>query len=80
MKEAVEERRGRRYKEGDRMVEEWDFFWRVFWERIFTEEERKEGDGTKREENWRRGLTPREELHSQTRKLLLGLSTRGLGG
>ena len=46
MKEAVEERRGRRYKEGDRMVEEWDFFWRVFWERIFTEEERKEGDGT----------------------------------
>ena len=27
--EAVEERRGRGYKEGDRMVEEGDFFWRV---------------------------------------------------
>ena len=26
MKEAVEEGRGRRYKEGDRMVEEGDFF------------------------------------------------------
>ena len=80
MMEAVEERRGRRYKEGDRMVEEWDFFWRVFWERIFTEEGSKEGAGTEGEENWRRGLTPEEELHSRTRKLLSGLSARGLGG
>ena len=30
----MEEKRGRRYKEGDRMVEKRDFFWRVFWERI----------------------------------------------
>ena len=61
---AVEERKGRRYKEGDRMVEEGDFFWRVFWERIFIEEGRKEGARTEGEENWRRGLTPEEELHS----------------
>ena len=47
---------------------------------IFTEEQRKEGDGTEREENWRRGLTPGEKLHSQTRNFLSGLSARGLGG
>ena len=34
---AVEERRGRRYKEGDRMVEEGDFFWESILERIFAE-------------------------------------------
>ena len=32
-------------------------------ERIFIEEQRKQGDGIEREENWRRGLTPEEELH-----------------
>ena len=49
---AMEEKRGRRYKEGDRMVEGGGFFCRVFWgKRIFTEEESKEGDGTGREEN-----------------------------
>ena len=58
---AVEERRGRRYKEGDRMVEEGDFFWQsILGKRIFTEEESKEGDGIGREENWRRGLNPGE--------------------
>ena len=34
-------------------------------EKNFTEEERKEGDGAEREENWRRGLTPGDELHSE---------------
>ena len=36
----------------------------ILGKRIFKEEESKEGDGTGREENWRRGLTPEEELHS----------------
>ena len=56
MKEAVEEekvveeRRGRRYKEGDRMVEEGDFFWlSILGKRIFIEEESKQGDGIGRE-------------------------------
>ena len=49
--EAVEERRGRGYKEGDRMVEEGDFFLESSREKNFTEEQRKEGDGTEREEN-----------------------------
>ena len=49
--EAVEERRGRGYKEGDRMVEEGDFFWlSILGKRIFTEEESKEGEGIGREE------------------------------
>ena len=77
---VVEESRGRRYKDGDRMVEEGEFLQSILGERIFTEEGSKEGDGTEREENWRRGLTPGEGLHSQRRKLLLGLSARGLGG
>ena len=62
-REAVEEGRGGRYKEGDRMVEEGIFFGEYFGDRIFTKEGSKEGDGTVREENWRRGLTPEEELH-----------------
>ena len=33
--------------------------------KFFTEEQRKEGDGAVREENWRRGLTPGDELHSE---------------
>ena len=48
----VEERRGRRYKEGDQMVQRGDFFWKsILKKRIFTKEESKEGDGTGREEN-----------------------------
>ena len=34
-------------------------------EKFFTEEQRKESDGAKKEENWRRGLTPGGELHSE---------------
>ena len=46
-----------------------------------TKEKRKEGAATEGEENLRRGLTPKEELHAnQTRKLLSGLSAHGLGG
>ena len=49
---VVEEKRGRRYKEGDRMVEEGRFFFaEYFGERIFTKEGRKEGVGTEGEEN-----------------------------
>ena len=40
-------------------------FWRVVGENFFTEEQRKEGDGAEREENWRRGLTPGDELFSE---------------
>ena len=47
----MEEGRGRRYKEGDRRVEEGGFFLQsILGERIFTEEESKEGDGIGREE------------------------------
>ena len=57
----MEERRGRRYKEGDQMVQGGmifgGFFWRVVG-KIFTEEQRVRRDGTGREESWRRGLTP----------------------
>ena len=60
MKEAVEERRGRRYKEGDQMVQRkedfWEFFLRVVG-KFFTEEQRVRRDGIEREESWRRGLT-----------------------
>ena len=45
MKEAVEEGRGRRYKEGDQMVEKGMIF-ESSWEIIFLEEGRKEGVGT----------------------------------
>ena len=51
------------------MVEEGDFWQSILGKRIFTEEESKEGDGTGREENWRRGLTPREELHSSNKEV-----------
>ena len=57
----MEERRGRRYKEGDQMVQGEDFsafFWRVVGKIVFTEEQRIRRDGTGREESWRRGLTP----------------------
>ena len=57
----VEERRGRRYKEGDQMVQMGDDFWVFFLRvvgKIFTEEQRVRRDGTGREESWRRGLTP----------------------
>ena len=45
MKEAVEEGRGRRYKEGDRMVEEGEFLQSILGKRIFLEEGSKEGAG-----------------------------------
>ena len=57
----MEERRGRRYKEGDQMVQRgmiFGDFERVV-RKIFTEEHRVRRDGTEREESWRRGLTPR---------------------
>ena len=52
----MEERRGRRYKEGDQMIFG-GIFWRVIG-KFFTEEQRVRRDGTEREESWRRGLTP----------------------
>ena len=80
---AVEERRGRRYKEGDQMVEEGNFFWKsILGKRIFIREESKEGDGTGSEENWRRGLNPKEELHSENKEVAIGFIgtwARGLG-
>ena len=54
----------------------------ILGKRIFTEEESKEGDGTGREENWRRGLTPGEELHSENKEVaigFIGMWARGLG-
>ena len=65
---AVEERRGRRYKEGGQMVQRGGFlgdFGESSRKNFFTEEQRKEGDGAEMEENWRRGLTPGDELHSE---------------
>ena len=44
-RKAMEERKGRRYKEGDRMVEGGIFFGEsISGKKIFIEEETKEGD------------------------------------
>ena len=45
MKEAVEERRGRRYKEEDRMVEEGEIFAEYLGEENFSRRRRKEAAG-----------------------------------
>ena len=50
----MEERRGRRYKEGDQMVQMGIIildFGESIREKIFTEEQRKESDGAEREES-----------------------------
>ena len=47
----MEEGRGRRYKEGDRMVEEGEFLQSIFGKRIFLEEGRKEGAETEGKKN-----------------------------
>ena len=76
MKEAVEERKERRYKGED------------FWD--FEGEEKQSGrsffcwnnesDGEEREDSWMRGLTPGADLHSERGKLLSSLSVHGIGG
>ena len=78
---AVEEKRGRRYKEGDRMVEQGGNFCRVFWGREFFQ---KKGVKKVLEEKGRKleeGVNSRGKNYThQTGKLLSGLSVRGLGG
>ena len=78
----MEEGRGRRYKEGDRMVEEGDFFWREFWERIFYKrrEERRcwNRGGRKLEE----GVNSRGIITLENKEVAIGFIgtwARGLG-
>ena len=82
-----EERRWKKEGEGGiRRGIEWlkrgEFLQSNLGKRNFPEEGSKEGDGTEREENWRRGLTPGEELHSSNKEVAIGFIgtwARGLG-
>ena len=77
----VEERRGRRYKEGDRMVEEEDFY-RVFWgENIYKRREerrcRNRGGRELEEGVNSRGIITRE--NKEVAIGFIGTWDRGLG-
>ena len=77
----MQEGRGRRYKEGDRMVERRMIFGEYRGENFCRRREERRC-WNRGEENWRRGLTPEEELHSSNKEVAIGFIgtwARGLG-